>query len=130
VSVDGTDYLIYEPGNPTGHFWTDRRVNLVTCNPKWYLHKFKGSGVGYEIAVCIQTGDIVWCYGPFPCGRWPNKKIFNHKLKDMLDNDEMVEADKNYRGSPFHCRTPYAYQSAADKKAKQEVPVRHEKINR
>ena len=35
----------------------------------------------------------------------------------MLDDDEMVEADKNYRGIPFDCRTPNDYLSASDKRA-------------
>lgn len=128
--MDGTDYWILEPGNPTGRFWTDRKGNQVTCNPKWYSHKCKGPGVRYEIAVCIQTGDIVWTNGPFPCGRWPDKKIFNHGLIHELDDDEMVEGDKGYVGSPFHCRTPHDYQSKADKRAKKKARARHETVNR
>ena len=42
----------------TSHFWRD-----------WFLFKFKGPGVHYEVAVSIRDGDIVWCHGLFPCGQ-------------------------------------------------------------
>lgn len=53
VSVDGTDFQICEPSK---------------FDEKWFSHNFNGPSVRYEIAVCIQTGWIVWINGPFPCG--------------------------------------------------------------
>ncbi|EFX70022.1 hypothetical protein DAPPUDRAFT_113096 [Daphnia pulex] len=53
VSIDGVDFRIMEPS---------------PFNPKWYSHKFHGPGLRYELAICIQTGDIVWAYGGLPCG--------------------------------------------------------------
>ena len=82
VTVDGTDFCIYEP-TP---FWSI-----------WRSHKFNGPGLRYEVAVCIQTGDIVWINGPFPCGRYPDLNIFCLGLKHMLLEWEMVEADGGYR---------------------------------
>ena len=118
VTIDGTDFEIFEPGNPEGRFWVDSKGNHVTCNPKWYSHKFKGPGLRYEVAVCIQTGDIVWTAGPFPCGRRPDKKIFKHRLRHMLDQHEMVECDRGYVGLPFECHTPDDFLNEADKQAK------------
>ena len=91
VSVDGTDFEIYQ-WQP---FWTG-----------WYSHKFRGPGLRYEVGVCILTGDIVWIHGPFPCGRWPDLKIFRSALKHALSAGEKVVADRGYRGEPDFIITP------------------------
>ena len=31
--------------------------------------------------------------GPFPCGDWPDIVCFRYALKQMLDDEERVEAD-------------------------------------
>ena len=41
VSVDGTDFRVEETGR------------------QWYSHKFKKSGVRYEVGLAIKSGDIV-----------------------------------------------------------------------
>ena len=78
---------------------------------EWYSHKFKGAGLCYEVGICIQTGDIVWFNGPFPCGEWPDLKIFRSKLKGKLPPGELVEADQGYHGKPTKVRTPNDYVS-------------------
>ena len=60
VSIDGVDFRIMEPS---------------PFSPKWFSHKFRGPGIRYELAICIRTGDIVWTYGGFPCGEWPDLKL-------------------------------------------------------
>jgi hypothetical protein len=59
----------------------------------WKSHKSGGPGVRYEVAVCIQTGHIVWIHGPFPAGSWNDLKIFQMKMKALLKPGERVEAD-------------------------------------
>lgn len=81
VSVDGTDFPIFEP---------------KPFNPKWFSHKFKGPGLRYEIAFCIETGKIVWVHGPFPCGAYPDLKIFRMALKLALSDSERTVADGTY----------------------------------
>ena len=66
VSVDGTDFHIPQ------HGW------------KFYSHKFKKSGLRYEVALCIMTGDIVWINGPYEPGIWPDIKIFRDSLMSHL----------------------------------------------
>jgi hypothetical protein len=78
VSVDGTDFGIYEPS---------------PFSPKWYSHKLNGPGLRYEIAICIQTGEPVWINGPFPCGSWPDLRIARNALVDALDAGEYYLAD-------------------------------------
>lgn len=59
--MEGTDCRIREP----------RPFNIMR-----YSHKFSGSNVCYEIAVSNECGNIVWMHGSFPCGKWPDLKIF------------------------------------------------------
>lgn len=115
VTVDGTDCRIFEP---------------KPFNSKWYSHKFKKAGLRYEVAVCIKTGDIVWINGPFPCGQWPDLKIFRRALKYLLGDGEMVEADLGYRGEPNFVRTPHTYVSRSDRRAKRNARARHETVNK
>ena len=93
VTVDGTDYSILEQPMKGKKRPKGKDGRRLKWNPKWYSHKYEGPGVRYETAVCIQTGDIVSIEGPFPAGSWPDSKIFNNKLRHMLLDDEMVEAD-------------------------------------
>jgi hypothetical protein len=83
VTVDGTNCQIQEP-------WPFKEVN----EKWWYSHEFKGPGLRYEVAICIQTGDMVWINGPFMCGNPPDLKIFPWNLKHRLAPGEMVEADR------------------------------------
>ena len=113
VTVDGTDFRIAEP---------------MPFSKKWYSHKFKRAGLRYEVAVCIQTGDIVWINGPFAAGLWPDVKIFKSKLQDMLAPGEMVETDNGYPN--LHCRMPKQQVSKQDSRARALARARHECINK
>lgn len=130
VSVDGTDFRICEPAIPRGQRWIIWKGKRLSFHPKWHCHKHNGPGVRYEVAVCLQTGDIVWINGPFPCGKWPDKKIFKHKLIHKLDNNEMIEADGTYSGMPYECRMPGDYLNEANRVAKADGHARQETINR
>ena len=61
--------------------------------PGWKSHKFGGAGLRYEIGISIEYGDIVWWNGPFPCGAFPDIKIFKQSLKHMMNYGEKAEAD-------------------------------------
>ena len=50
-------------------------------NKTWNSHKLGEAAVAYELAICIQTGDIVPFSGPFPVGGCPDINIFRNKLK-------------------------------------------------
>ena len=81
------------------------------------------------MAVCIQTGDIVWINGPFKCGTWPDLNIYRLKLKFMLADGEMVVADKGYRGDET-IRTPYTKISKTDTRAMHKALAWHETVNK
>lgn len=96
----------------------------------WYSHKFKKPAVRYEVAVCIQTGDIVWTAGPFRAGRYPDITIFRiGGLRQLLlDAGERAEADAGYRGEPLTIDLPndgQAFMYCRKKQARQ----RHETVN-
>ena len=79
--------------------------------------------------MCIATGLIVWIHGPFPCGSFPDIKIFRHGLKHQLAKGESVEADRGYRGEPQCVSVPSDYSSQKQKIAKDHARARHEHIN-
>jgi hypothetical protein len=114
MTVDGTDFMIWQP---------------FPFSKNWFSHKFKGPGVRYEVGVCIQTGDICWINGPYPCGAWPDIKIFREHLIHRLPPGEKVEADDGYRGEPEKIRTPGIAVSQADLRAKKRARHRHETVN-
>lgn len=118
ISVDGTDFRICN----VKPFWTG-----------WYSHKFKGPGLRYEVAVAIQSSNIVWTYGPFPCGRFPDITIFRRKLNGLLRRTgESCEADKGYRGERETVQLPdegITIGGQTQKKLKQRIRSRHETVN-
>lgn len=83
ISVDGTDFRIEEP---------------TPFSPKWFSHKFRGSGVRYELGVALGTTQIVWVNGPFPAGSYSDQRIFRTTLLQLLLENEKVLADRGYNG--------------------------------
>ena len=54
---------------------TDFRIAMGYRKPFW-SHKFKKSGLRYEVGLCILTGDICWWSGPYAPGNWNDMGIF------------------------------------------------------
>jgi len=113
MTVDCTDCPIQEP---------------TQFSRMWLTQKFNGVGLRYKVAVCIQTGHIVWINGPFKCGLWPDLSIFRRNLKHRLAPGEMVECDAGYRGDPS-CRHKHIIRNRRDDKAKSDARARHEQVN-
>ena len=90
VNVDGTDFLICHNGR------------------KFYSYKFNHSGLRYEVATCICTGDLVWISGPGEPGMYNDIALFrNSGIMYLLDEGKRVEANDGYRGeAPVHVRCP------------------------
>ena len=114
ITVDGTDCKIYEP---------------TPFDPKWFSHKFLGPGVRYEVGICIVTGKIVWVHGPFPCGDWPDLRIFRNCLMGCLAPREFVIADGGYYDGYEYTVTPTGANEWLDSK-ESEARARHETVNR
>ena len=109
VSVDGTDCRVMEQS---------------PFNTGWYSHKFNGPGLRYEVAVGIYSGNIVWVNGPFPCGNYPDVKIFKETMVSKLNIDELVIADRGYK----HAKCVYSL--AGFESLSSSLRARHEVVNR
>lgn len=117
VSVDVTDFQV---------------LNYLPFCKRWFSHKFRGPGVRYEVALNIRTGDIVWIYGPSPCGSHSDLVIFREAMKTELDKGEHVEADDGYRGEPGcvnWAKGPFIY-TKFQTRMKQRLRSRQETVNR
>ena len=112
ICIDGTDVPTAEPGDRSSVWWS---------------HKFNGPGVRYEVATCIQTGEIVWFRGPFPCG-YSNKEIFDGFLAEKLIPGEGVEADSGYSGRA-QVFMPGVAKSHIHRKQKLQIRGRHKNMN-
>ena len=114
MTVDGTDFRIAEHGR------------------KFYSHKFKKSGLRYEVCVCIKTGKIVWLNGPYPCGQWNDIKIFRDSLIHHLGQYKRVEADDGYIGeAPQHVKCPKGFMNLQNMARMQSiVRRRQETVNK
>ena len=100
---------------------------------RWFSPKFKGAGLRYEIGISILGGDIVWVNGPFPCSQYPDIAIFmNHGLKDMLEENERVEADDGYKGAdPEFAKTRSGvFHPNLGSDVRNKVRARHETCNK
>ena len=113
MTVEGTDFWIAEHGRA------------------FYSHKFKKSGLRYEVCICILTGDIVWINGPYECGLWPDIKVFRDSLLSHLEPNERVEADDGYIGEhPARIKCPKGFANPVENEAMQQrVRNRQETIN-
>lgn len=69
-------------------------------------------------------------HGPFPCGKWPDIKIFRHALINQLSEGERVEADDGYVGeSPRHIKIPDPSNNDEVEQMRSTVRKRHETVN-
>ena len=114
LSVDGTDFRINEP-SPFSRLW--------------YSHKFNHAALRYEVAICIQTGEIVWINGPFAAGAWPDINIFRGWLKKYLLPGERVEADGGYQGDDMVDGPEELARNMGQYMDKFIVRARHETVN-
>ena len=112
ITVDGTDFRIYEP---------------FPFNPMWFSHKFKGPGLRYEIGVSIKMARIVWVNGPFPCGSHPDNVIAEEGLHDELEEGERYIADGGY--DAMYADTPSGVWTFHSRQ-EAYLRARHEGINK
>ena len=120
ISVDGTDFKVWEPKHPT-----------KPIDTKYASHKFKKAGLRYEIAISISTGRCVWIHGPFPAGTH-DMTIFRKALKHKIKPGEAVIADRGYqtqREDEAFMSTPSKFDDAEVDKFKSRARCRHETFN-
>ena len=85
-------------------------------NRDWYSHKFKRSGLRYEVALSILGGDICWICGPWKPGVYNDVMIFREALATWLEPGERVEADDGYVGeAPLRVKCPKSMTESVEK---------------
>ena len=73
----------------------------------WYSKKFKKSGLCYEVAVSIKSGNICWISGPYQPGISNDLEILCSSLVTFLYPGKCVEADDGDIGEvPFGVKCP------------------------
>ena len=86
------------------------------------------AGLRYEVGVSIDTGDILWVNGPYPCGRYPDVNIFRKQMKAGLDENERIIGDQGYTDDK--CITSDTIESPIPIKIHPEPRARHETGNK
>ena len=85
-SLDGTDFRIREPS---------------PFSTKLRSFKYNRSGLRYEIAIEAESGNIVWAYGGFPCGAFPDLIIARKKFVNLLRPGEKAIADRGCKDGRY-----------------------------
>ena len=114
ASVDGTDFPIEEPFPFDKTFKSPR----MEC-----------SALKYEVCISIYSGDIVWIYGPHPGGK-NDKTIFKEHLVGMLEDGELLEADRGYIGLEEWIHCPDDCDKNEEYLEKAWIRAKHETCNR
>lgn len=78
---------------------------------------------------CIQTGEIAWLNGPYPCGEWSDLRIARDSLIYELEEDEKALADGGYNDNGIFFETPTGLNNF-DQRMKAKARARHECVNR
>jgi len=87
LSVDGTDFRIWEPKHPT-----------LPIDKGMMSHKFKHAALKYEIAISVQQSKVCFFSGPYRGGEH-DLEIFRKALKNKIKDGKKVIADGGYATS-------------------------------
>jgi hypothetical protein len=85
VSVDGTDFKVWEKKHP-----------LFTIDKGQYSHKYNHGALKYEIAIDVYRSKVVWISGPPHRGGKADKTIFEEALKGKIQPGKKVITDRVY----------------------------------
>lgn len=67
----------------------------------WYSHKFKSAGLRYEVGLNIRTGNMVWAFGGYPCGLYPDLSLSREAYINSVKRGERTMADKAYKDETY-----------------------------
>lgn len=110
VSLDGVDFKILEP---------------MPFNKGWYSHKFKSAGLRYEVGLNIRTGNMVWTFGGYPCGLYPDLSLARETYIHSVRRGERTMADKGYKDDAY-----FILPNDENKTLHKLIMSRHETVNK
>jgi DDE superfamily endonuclease len=98
-------------------------------DPSYYSHKFKQSGLDYELGISVFDNALVWMNGPFKAGRHDMQIFRTEGLKDIIPVGKKVIGDNGYRGEKAVVSTPNSHDPVDVRKFKSRARARHESFN-
>jgi hypothetical protein len=117
VSVDGIHCRCYEPQHGE---WSK--------NPKYYSHKFKQSGLAYEVALSVFHNQVVSLNGPYPASV-NDTTIFKNGLRDKIPAGRKAIVDNGYKGKNPQFSKPNPLDAKAVRQFKGRARSRQECFN-
>lgn len=94
-------------------------------NKDYFSHKFKAAALRYEIGIALRTGHIVWKFGGYPAGAYPDLKIARELYVHQVMQGELTLADAGYKDADYFI---LPYQTNA--KGHKFIMSRHETVNK
>jgi hypothetical protein len=98
-------------------------------NRKWKSPKFSGAALKHEVGISVFSGDVAWMNGPHRGGK-NDMTIFVERLREMLEEGEMIEADAGHKGHAGFIRSRDDHLREEERMEKSELRARHETVNR
>lgn len=110
VSLDGVDFKILEP---------------TPFDKGWYSHKFRSAGLRYEIGLNIRTAHMVWAFGGYPCGAYPDLTLAREAYIHSVRPGERTMADNGYKDKLF-----FILPNEENRTLHKLIMSRHETVNK
>lgn len=110
TSIDGVDFKIREPR---------------PFDESYFSHKIKSSGLRYEVALSLCSGDIVWVYGSYPCGSYSDLRLARQAYVYQVYDGERTIADRGYPDPVF-----FILPNKVNRAQHRVVLARHETVNK
>jgi hypothetical protein len=118
VTVDGVHCRVQEPQHPT-----------KSKDQSYYSHKFKQSGLNYELGLSVFDDSLVWMNGPFKASRHDITIFRNAGLQERIPAGHRIIGDRGYIGEPAVISTTNPHDPAELRKFKSRARARHESFN-
>lgn len=111
ASIDGVHFRILEPS---------------PFDKNYFSHKIKTAALAYEIGIGLKSGHIVWKFGGYPAGQYPDLKLSREFYVHQVMPGELTLADKGYNDGTTYFITPNATNPIGHK----FIMSRHETVNK
>jgi hypothetical protein len=118
LTVDGVHCRVQEPQHET-----------KSKDSSYYSHKFKQSGVNYELGISVFDNALVWMNGPFKASRHDITIFRRAGLQTRIPQGHRIIGDSGYIGEPVVISTPNVHDPVALRKFKSRARARHESFN-
>jgi DDE superfamily endonuclease len=118
LTVDGVHCRVQEPQHET-----------KSKDPSYYSHKFKQSGVNYELGISVFDNALVWMNGPFKASRHDITIFRRAGLQLQIPEGHRIIGDRGYAGEPAQISTPNAHDPVELRRFKSRARARHESFN-